>query len=325
MNSGALAHARVMDPSGRFIRYPLGEHLRDLSYDAAGRITAYTHYLLATGAAAPAQDQQFSYDALDRLTQVSTAQTTWAYTYDANGNRKSVALNNGSAWPYTIDGASNRLNAVTTPPISFSHDAAGNITSDGSFTLGYDLRGRLASVAHPGQGTTSYAYDNAGQRVRKSSSTGTVAFVYDLQGHLLGEYDASGNAIREYVWLDELPVAVFTPDPALGANAAAGPPLVYYVHADHLNTPRIVVDRNNVQRWRWLAEPFGTTAAETSPAGQAAFIFNLRFPGQFYDAESGAHYNMQRDYLPGVGRYAQSDPIGLVGGINTYAYVGGIR
>ena len=152
-----------------------------------------------------------------------------------------------------------------------------------------------------------------------------MAFVYDLQGHLLGEYDASGNAIREYVWLDELPVAVFTPDPALGANAAAGPPLVYYVHTDHLNTPRVVVDRNNVQRWRWLAEPFGTTAAETSPAGQAAFIFNLRFPGQFYDAESGAHYNMQRDYLPGVGRYAQSDPIGLVGGINTYAYVGGIR
>ena len=217
----------------------------------------------------------------------------------------------------------NRLNAVTTPPISFSHDAAGNITSDGSFTLGYDLRGRLASVAHAGQPTTTYAYDNAGQRVRKSSSTGTVAFVYDLQGHLLGEYDASGNAIREYVWLDELPVAVFTPDPALGANAAAGPPLVYYAHEDHLKTPRIEVDRNNVQRWRWLAEPFGTTAAETSPAGQAAFIFNLRFPGQFYDAESGAHYNMQRDYLPGVGRYAQSDPIGLDGGINTYAYAEG--
>ncbi|MFT3820164.1 MAG: RHS repeat-associated core domain-containing protein [Rubrivivax sp.] len=326
MNSGALAHARVMDANGRLTRYPLGEHLRDLSYDAAGRITAYTHYLSASGAAATAQDQQFSYDELGRLTQASTAQTVWRYTYDANGNRSSVALNNGSAWPYTIDGTSNRLNAVTTPPITFSHDAAGNITSDGSFTLGYDLRGRLASVAHPSQGTTRYVYDNAGQRVRKSNgqgSAGTVVFVYDAQGHLLGEYDASGQPIREYVWLEDMPVAVFTPDPALGANAAAGPPLVYYVHADHLNTPRVVVDRNNTLRWRWMAEPFGTTAADTSPAGQAAFTFNLRFPGQFYDAESGAHYNMQRDYLPGVGRYAQSDPVGLDGGVNTYSYVEG--
>jgi RHS repeat-associated protein len=320
MNSGALAHVRVMDASGRFVRYPLGEHLRDLSYDAAGRITAYTHYTVATGAAAPAHNQQFGYDELGRLTQASTAQTSWTYTYDANGNRSSVAMNGGAAAPYTVASTSNRLNAVSSPPVSFSHDAAGNITSDGNFTLGYDLRGRLTGVAHPSQGSNSYTYDSAGQRVRKSSSAGsagTVVFIYDTRGQLLGEYDSTGAAIREYVWLDDLPVAVFTPDPALGPTAA---PLVYYVHADHLNTPRAVVDRDGNLRWRWMGEPFGTAAAETSPGGLAAFTFNLRFPGQFYDAESGVHYNMQRDYLPGIGRYAQSDPIGLAGGINTYSY-----
>lgn len=324
MNSGTLAHERVFDSSGRVIRHPLGDLVRDVSYDAAGRITAYTHYVAATGATAPSYDQQFSYDQLDRLTKVVTAQTIWDYTYDANGNRTSVALNNGTPGGYTIASTSNRINAVAAPPITFSYDAAGNLTSDGSFTLSYDLAGRLSTLAHASQSTSSYSYDNAGQRVRKSSTVGvsaTVIFVYDTSGHLLGEYDSTGKAIREYVWLLDTPVAVFMPDPALGAGAASGMPLLYYVHADHLDTPRVVVDRDKVLRWRWFSEPFGTTAPESGPMGQAAFTFNLRFPGQYYDAESGLHYNMQRDYAPGIGRYTQSDPIGLAGGINTYAYV----
>ena len=114
-------------------------------------------------------------------------------------------------------------------------------------------------------------------------------------------------------------VAVFTPDPVNAAN----PPLVFYVHADHIDTPRVVIDKNNAIRWRWMAEPFGTTAAENNPAGLGAFAFNLRFPGQYFDSESGLHYNWHRFYGPSEGRYVQSDPIGLRGGINAYAYVDG--
>ena len=132
-----------------------------------------------------------------------------------------------------------------------------------------------------------------------------------LNRHPLAEYDSAGNAIREYVWLDGMPVAMFTPDPAAGANAASSAPLVYYIHADHLNTPRVLVDKNNAMRWRWLGEPFGTTAPETSPQGLPSLTFNLRHPGQFYDVESGMFYNLNRDYVPGAGRYTQSDPIGL--------------
>ncbi len=109
---------------------------------------------------------------------------------------------------------------------------------------------------------------------------------------------------------------MFTPN---GSN----PPNVFYVHNDHIQTPRVVTNPSGVLRWTWMAEPFGTTAANTNPAGQGAFTFNLRHPGQYADSESGLFYNYFRDYDATVGRYAQSDPIGLEGGINTYAYVGG--
>jgi RHS repeat-associated protein len=95
-----------------------------------------------------------------------------------------------------------------------------------------------------------------------------------------------------------------------------------YIHTDHSDTPRVLVDQDNNVRWTWLGEPFGTSLAETNPAGLGAITFNLRFPGQFYDAESGMHYNLNRHYVPGLGRYSQSDPIGLAGGVNTYLYVG---
>jgi RHS repeat-associated protein len=138
-------------------------------------------------------------------------------------------------------------------------------------------------------------------------------------GLTIGEYDSTGKAIREYVWLGAIPVAVFTPDPA----APAGNPIVFTIHTDHLDTPRVVLDKNGAIRWRWMAEPFGTTAPETNPSNLGAFTFNLRFPGQYFDSESGLAYNYFRDYDSTVGRYTTSDPIGLAGGINTYTYVGG--
>jgi RHS repeat-associated protein len=99
--------------------------------------------------------------------------------------------------------------------------------------------------------------------------------------------------------------------------------ILYYVHADHLNTPRLVTDTSNNIRWRWESDAFGATAPNENPAGVGLLEYNLRFPGQQYDAVVGLHYNYFRDYDPAVGRYVQSDPIGLMGGTNTFAYVMG--
>jgi RHS repeat-associated protein len=99
---------------------------------------------------------------------------------------------------------------------------------------------------------------------------------------------------------------------------------VYYIHSDHLDTPREITNEQNQTVWKNppLTEPFGSTPVDDDPDGDGqAFTFNLRFPGQYYDQETGTHYNYYRDnYLPDFGRYGQSDPIGLEGGINTYGY-----
>ncbi|MCM5681571.1 type IV secretion protein Rhs [Schlegelella sp. S2-27] len=318
LNSGTKAHQRVYDLYGRLVRYPLGGAIRDLTYDAANRITAYTHWNATTGASEASADQQFGYDELGRLTSVVTAQGSWSFSYDANGNRTQAVLN-GSPSAYTVSNTSNRLEAVGTGR-SFGHDPVGNTTTDSGlgYTATYSLENRLGQLTKAGTSYT-YTHNADGQRVRKYNSAGaatTVLFVYDLDGQLLGEYDRNGHAIKEYVWMGNTPVAVFTP----GATAS-DPPTVYYIHVDHLNTPRMVRNQADQRRWRWmLAEPFGSTAAENNPDGLGNFTFNLRFPGQYFDQETGLHYNYFRDYDATVGRYVQSDPIGLAGGINTYVY-----
>jgi RHS repeat-associated protein len=87
---------------------------------------------------------------------------------------------------------------------------------------------------------------------------------------------------------------------------------------DHLGTPQMLVDKNNHVVWQAEYDEFGKAEILIEEVE-----FNMRLPGQYYDKESGLHYNYYRDYDPSLGRYVQSDPIGLRGGINTYAYVGG--
>ena len=103
------------------------------------------------------------------------------------------------------------------------------------------------------------------------------------------------------------------------------PVQAYYIHTDHLNTPRIISDQSQKTVWRWQnTEGFGNSLAEEDPDNDGTlFTCNLRYPGQYFDRETNLHYNYFRDYDPTTGRYVESDPIGLEGGLNTFAYVGG--
>jgi RHS repeat-associated protein len=326
---GGVPYQRGFDGYGRLTSYPLGNPngsgnsagvTRTLSFDAAGRIAGYSHTTQLNW------DQVFGYDGLDRLTSASiNGGNSYGYAYDATGNRTQSTIN-GTAYVLTVSSTSNQYTNVATAAGATNaqgYDAAGHLQSEGQGgTYTYSARGRLIAETRA-SGNFSYLYNAFEQRVYKSGpsgviTTGTAYYMYDEAGHLVGEYDATGKASYETVYLGDLPVAALT-------QAALGQTQVSYIYADHLNTARVIVrPTDQAIQWQWGSdEPFGQSQANSNPKGLGTFTYNPRFPGQVADAESGWFYNWHRDYNPARGAYVQSDPTGLNGGINTYAYVVG--
>ena len=99
---------------------------------------------------------------------------------------------------------------------------------------------------------------------------------------------------------------------------------LHFAHVDHLNTPRLVADALGTTVWEWSQrEPFGNDSPTENLRGLGTFEMPLRMPGQYHDKETSLFYNYFRNFDPALGRYVESDPIGLLAGVNTYAYVGG--
>ena len=145
-----------------------------------------------------------------------------------------------------------------------------------------------------------------------------VYYVYDRGGMLLGQYEANGRPIQETVYLDGMPVAVLQAPDRNARNTN-----IFYAYPDHLGSARVITRATNGKMvWRWdQADPFGMFAPQEKHGASGAFVYDPRFPGQVYDRETNTHYNYFRDYDPQSGRYIETDPVGLAGGINTYTYV----
>ncbi|SNY63447.1 RHS repeat-associated core domain-containing protein [Stenotrophomonas sp. CC120223-11] len=281
------------------------------SFSAVGELTGLTSG--GTGATSVS----LTYDALSRLTAFKDAATGSiidSYSYDVTGNRTSAKVN-GAEQAYAYPSDSHRLQSVA--GVSRAYDAAGNTLSiqgvDREFA--YNAMGRLSAVKRNGTVAAEYHYNDLGQQIARKAGGASALSLYDERGQWLGEYDQAGIARQQVIWLDNLPVGL------LKGSA------LYYVQPDHLGTPRVVVDpARDVAVWTWdlKGEAFGATAPNEDPDQDGTlFEFAMRFPGQRYDAESGLHYNVQRDYDPASGRFVTSDPLGLQGGISTYGYVKG--
>jgi RHS repeat-associated protein len=156
--------------------------------------------------------------------------------------------------------------------------------------------------------------------------------VYDESGQVISMLIA-GSPLRyeEIIWLDNTPIGRVE-------SSTSAVTAVHVIHSDHLNTPRALANAQTqggqpagTVVWRWKlnhqtstgSNAFGAQPADEDPDGNGTRLrFDLRFPGQQYDAATGLHYNYFRDYEPGTGRYVESDPIGLRGGMSTYVYGG---
>ena len=298
--NGTLS-VRTFDDDGKITQID-SAGLKTYSYDDAFRINGITD------TSDPSQSWTYGYDALDHLTSASKTGTTLGYGYDANGNR--LTQTGSTASTLAIDSNSNRLmstsGAVTR---TYGYDNAGNTASFDGITFTYNNRGRMKTSTKNGV-TTNYTYNALGQLIKKGTST---LYYYDDAGHVLGIYGGGGELTEEIVWLGDIPLATLRPK--TGGGVA-----VYYIHRDHLNTPRLITDASSTVRWRWDAEPFGAGVVNENPGGAGVFAFDLRFPGQSYSVETGLHNNYFRDYDPATGRYVQADPAGPFGDPNPYLY-----
>ncbi len=259
-------------------------------YDANGNLLQRTDNLLST---------RFAYDNLERLDTALGIFGSRDYTLDKNSNRTQLQIG-ATATTYSYRPASNVMTNLNGSGVIT--DAVGNTTSLRGMTLTYDTLNHLQTV-----NGASYTYNALNQRTQKVAGGNTTSYVYGLSGELLAE--AANDGVTEYVYLHGAPMAMVKQ-----GN-------VYYLHTDQLGTPRAMTDASKKVVWRWDSDPFGATAANEDPDNDGVKVtMNLRFPGQYFDAESGLHFNWNRYYDPATGRYVTSDPIGLAGGLNTFGY-----
>jgi RHS repeat-associated protein len=280
----------------------LSTNVQDLSYqyDLSGNITSLENLMYG-------RIHNFAYDALNRLTVIAGSEIE-SYEYDSLGNRvtKDDFFNSNN---YQIANDSNKLLSVDNGNETrvFDYDDNGNIITDEAASLSkqftYNAENRM-SVATVNGKTTAYTYNAHGKRVSKTLVDGTqYHYIYGAAGLLLAE-SKNGKITKEYIYLNGQLVGLMQ-----GKN-------LYYVHTDHLGRPEIVTDKHQNTVWQAKNKAFDREVIIDNIKG-----LNIGFPGQYWDAEKHSWYNGFRDYDSTIGRYLQSDPIGVNGGINTYNYV----
>jgi RHS repeat-associated protein len=266
-----------------------------------------------------------------------------AYTFDANGNLVSdgrhtyqydgrnrlITVDGGASGLYEYNAAGQRVYKYGTQSYRLTADLDGDGVVDsndlhalkdyvrnGESPLQADLNQDGKVDMHDNACIATQIGNNKDDPLPKDcrlgdwiTATTESRFVYE-GSRLLGEYTPAGQVLQEIVWLGERPVGLLQDGQ------------LYPIHTNQIGAPLAVTDMSGTAVWRWEPRPFGDNLADEDPDGNGQrLVLNLRYPGQYLDAETGLYYNIQRYYDPGAGRYLQSDPIGLQGGINTYAYV----
>lgn len=285
--------------------------------------------------------RNYTYDKDGQISKEVRNDESINYTYDASGNRilTQTIRRNTISKEQRLAFAPNSNRLISINGSTVQSDANGNLTSiNNGLLYTYGPNNQLAEIHRaPDDMASKYYYNSLGQRTtafdraQGASTSKAINYRYDQDERLIGVEEHSNIGMvrmTRWVWIDDLPIAQVTVNMLNDGNKNVS---IFYIYSDPLNTPRAATDRNNNIVWRWDSDAYGYTAPHSLPhadSGAPAFI-PLRFPGQtstfapFADLEDSLYYNYFRDYNPELGRYMQSDPIGLDGGLNVYTYANG--
>ncbi|MDB5579533.1 MAG: hypothetical protein JWR80_4709, partial [Bradyrhizobium sp.] len=300
------------------------------SYDINNRLTGVSDQSAAIAAALPPTGPSVqyatsaTYDALNRPTGISwspapsaaaptASSVSFTHTYNKVNQRAGQTVTDNSwfnypaATPSTVSYTADALNRYTAVgAVTPTYDGNGNLTFDGTYTLGYDAESRLTSAVGAGN-TASYTYDAQGRRKTKTVNSTTTVFVTDAGNREVLEYDgASGTILRWYAY------GLGSNDVLSQMNAASATRATFIPDIQGSVIASLDSGSGTLSKIGYL--PYGKSVGATAPFG---------FTGQRIDPEtSGLYYYRARHYSPAWGRFLQTDPIGYGGGSNLYAYVG---
>ena len=269
---------------------------RDYGYDSFGNLN-----WLKDGS----DEVNYVYDTLNRLKRTEGTHPE-CFDFDPAGNL--LALGEGTSLaPGLAKG--NRL--LIQGDKHFEYDARGNLIQetkgkDGKLkkTFHYNLQNQLIKVeTHTKHETVTYQYDPLGRRIEKRDAFGATTYLWT--DNLLAQ-ETRNNLKKTYVYEP----GSFRPAALVQDNQ------VYHYHLDHLGTPRELTNEQGEIVWKAKYKTYGNVALKEVEEIEN----NLRFQGQYFDEETGLHYNRFRYYSPDTGQFINQDPIGLLGGINNYQY-----
>ncbi len=305
------------------IKTPGGSSVLSLNFDY-GLSQEVVKRSSFSGIAAEEQIIEYQYDDIYRLQQATTTlpdgtQRLETYQLDANSNR--VASHNTNNWQYNTAGQ-----LTQSGDREYNYDANGNQiragASNSQLSFIYDGQDRLIRVEDASDNIIArYQYDPFDRRLSKTVAGITTYYLYSNEG-LIAEYNEQGQELNSYGYRPNSTWGtnpVFLKTSTTRASNPTSNKKYYYYQNDQLGTPYKLTDNTGYVVWDTEFDSFGNALLATNNQIQN----NLRFPGQYFDQETGLHYNWRRYYDPLIGRYITPDPIDLAGGPNLYTYVDG--